>query len=39
MAYELRSARYIAAEALRQAVSPGDAVVDATEAQGKGEDA
>ena len=34
MAYELRSARYIAAEALRQAVSPGDAVVDATMGNG-----
>ena len=30
MAYILRSARYIAAEALRQVVQPGDTVVDAT---------
>ena len=30
MAYVLRSARYIAAEALRQVVQPGDVVVDAT---------
>ena len=30
MAYVLRSARYIAADALRQVVRPGDTVVDAT---------
>lgn len=30
MAYELRSARYLAADALRQAIRPGDTVVDAT---------
>ena len=30
MAYMLRSARYIAADALRQVVQPGDTVVDAT---------
>lgn len=37
MAYELRSARYIAADALRQVVRPGDTVVDAT--LGNGHDA
>lgn len=30
MGYELRSARYLAADCLRQAVRPGDTVVDAT---------
>lgn len=30
MAYELRSARYLAADALRQVIRPGDTVVDAT---------
>lgn len=30
MAYVLRSARYLAADALRQVVQPGDTVVDAT---------
>ena len=30
MAYVLRSARYIAADALRQVVQPGDTVIDAT---------
>lgn len=30
MAYELRSARYLAADVLRQVISPGDTVVDAT---------
>ena len=33
--YELRSARYIAAEALERAVNPGDAVVDATMGNGR----
>ena len=37
MAYVLRSARYIAADALRQVVQPGDTVVDAT--LGNGHDA
>lgn len=37
MAYVLRSARYIAADALRQVVLPGDTVVDAT--LGNGHDA
>ena len=37
MAYILRSARYIAADALRQVVHPGDTVVDAT--LGNGHDA
>ena len=30
MSYELRSARWIAADVLRQVVQPGDTVVDAT---------
>lgn len=30
MAYELRSARYLAADVLRQVIRPGDTVVDAT---------
>lgn len=30
MAYELRSARYLAADALRQVIQPGDTVIDAT---------
>lgn len=30
MAYELRSARYLAADCLRQVIRPGDTVVDAT---------
>lgn len=30
MAYELRSARYLAADALKQVIRPGDTVVDAT---------
>ncbi len=30
MSYELRSARYLAAEMLRQVIRPGDTVVDAT---------
>ena len=34
MAYELRSARYLAAEALERAVSPGDTVIDATMGNG-----
>ena len=34
MPYELKSARYLAAEVLRQAVSPGDTVVDATMGNG-----
>lgn len=37
MTYILRSARYIAADALRQVVQPGDAVIDAT--LGNGHDA
>ncbi len=37
MSYELRSARYLAADILRQAVAPGDTVVDAT--MGNGHDA
>ena len=37
MAYILRSARYIAADALRQVVRPGDTVIDAT--LGNGHDA
>ncbi len=34
MAYELKSARYLAADILRQAVKPGDTVVDATMGNG-----
>ncbi|MCR4885702.1 MAG: class I SAM-dependent methyltransferase [Clostridiales bacterium] len=34
MAYELRSARYLAAEALERAVAPGDTVIDATMGNG-----
>ena len=34
MPYELRSARYLAADILRQAVAPGDTVVDATMGNG-----
>lgn len=34
MAYELRSARYLAADCLRQAVRPGDRVIDATMGNG-----
>ncbi len=34
MAYELRSARYLAAEALEKAVAPGDTVIDATMGNG-----
>jgi len=34
MAYELKSARYLAAEALEKAISPGDTVVDATMGNG-----
>ena len=34
MSYELRSARYLAADILRQAVAPGDTVVDATMGNG-----
>ena len=34
MPYELRSARYLAADILRQAVAPGDMVVDATMGNG-----
>lgn len=34
MAYELRSARYLAAEVFREAVRPGDTVVDATMGNG-----
>ena len=34
MAYELRSARYLAADILRRAVAPGDTVVDATMGNG-----
>lgn len=34
MSYELRSARYLAADILRQAVAPGDRVVDATMGNG-----
>ena len=34
MAYELKSARYLAAEILRQAVASGDVVVDATMGNG-----
>lgn len=34
MAYVLKSARYLAADILRQAVMPGDAVVDATMGNG-----
>ena len=30
MPYELRSARYLAAEALQQVIRPGDTVIDAT---------
>ena len=30
MSYELRSARYLAADALRQIIRPGDTVIDAT---------
>lgn len=30
MAYELRSARYLATDALRQVIRPGDTVIDAT---------
>lgn len=30
MAYELRSARYIASDVLRQVIQPGDTVIDAT---------
>ena len=34
MPYELRSARYLAADILRQAVAPGDSVIDATMGNG-----
>lgn len=34
MAYELKSARHLAAEILEKAVSPGDAVIDATMGNG-----
>ena len=34
MAYELKSARYLAADILRRAVEPGDTVVDATMGNG-----
>ncbi|MBR5109800.1 MAG: class I SAM-dependent methyltransferase [Clostridia bacterium] len=34
MAYELKSARYLAADILRRAVAPGDTVVDATMGNG-----
>ena len=34
MAYELRSARYLAAACLRQVVQPGDTVIDATMGNG-----
>ena len=34
MAYELKSARFLAADALRQALSPGDTAVDATMGNG-----
>lgn len=34
MAYELRSARYLAADCLRQALRPGDTVIDATMGNG-----
>lgn len=34
MAYELRSARYVAADCLRQVIRPGDTVVDATMGNG-----
>lgn len=34
MAYELRSARYLAADCLRQVVRPGDLVIDATMGNG-----
>ena len=34
MAYELKSARYLAADVLRRAVAPGDRVVDATMGNG-----
>ncbi len=34
MSYELRSARYLAADILRQAVALGDRVVDATMGNG-----
>ncbi|MBQ4228093.1 MAG: hypothetical protein II697_07780, partial [Clostridia bacterium] len=34
MSYELKSARYLAADALRAAVRPGDAVADATMGNG-----
>lgn len=34
MAYELRSARYLAADCLRQVILPGDRVVDATMGNG-----
>ena len=34
MPYELRSARYLAADILRQAVAPGDTAVDATMGNG-----
>ncbi|MBE5804179.1 MAG: methyltransferase domain-containing protein [Clostridiales bacterium] len=37
MPYELRSARYLAADALRQVIRPGDTVIDAT--LGNGHDA
>ena len=30
MAYELRSARYLAADALERVIQPGDTVIDAT---------
>ncbi|MBR3741569.1 MAG: class I SAM-dependent methyltransferase [Clostridia bacterium] len=35
MSYELRSARYLAADILRQAISPGDTVIDATMGNGR----
>ena len=34
MAYELRSARYLAAEALERVIGPGDTAVDATMGNG-----
>ncbi len=34
MAYELRSARYLAADCLRQVIQPGDTVIDATMGNG-----
>ncbi len=34
MPYELRSARYLAAECLRQVIQPGDTVIDATMGNG-----